>query len=113
MTAPRASGATPALDGHGAIPRGLRSRPESFAVGISTRIKNVSVPAGAVTDPALLLEKKTNLHAWAVLPSTTAFGAWVSVEATKAGALTPSLFGGTFVPCPSCQSHRQPDQRRL
>ena len=32
------------------LSRGLRSRPESFAVGISTRIKNVSVPAGAVTD---------------------------------------------------------------
>jgi len=65
-------------------------------VGISSTVQNVAIGAG-VNDLVLSLPRKANLFGYAVLPSTTDSGAWVSVQALKAGQSQPSIFGGAFV----------------
>ena len=63
---------------------------------LSTRAPGVSLGAGGL-DLVIPLDKRANAFGWAVLPSTTAFGTFVSVQARKAGEIAPSAFGGVFV----------------
>jgi hypothetical protein len=71
-------------------------------VGVSTRVAGLALAAGTVTDLPLAIGRKADLSGAVVLPSTTAFGAWVSVEARLLGSSVPASFGGVSVPCASC-----------
>ncbi|MBI5209465.1 MAG: hypothetical protein HY927_05760 [Elusimicrobia bacterium] len=68
-----------------------------FHLGLSTRVTGVTVTGGSQTDVSVSLQKKANVYGWAVLPGTTTFGAWVSVQGTKLGDRYPSAFGGAFI----------------
>ncbi|MBI5202685.1 MAG: hypothetical protein HY925_13925 [Elusimicrobia bacterium] len=67
-------------------------------LGLSTTVANRTLTAGQVSDLQLFFTRKANLSGWAILPSTTAFGSWVSVQATRAGDPSPSVYGGAYVP---------------
>ena len=67
-------------------------------LGLSTRVTGIVVNPGARTDQAMSLQKRTNVYGLAVLPSTSTFGTWVSVQAIKFGEKYPSLSGGAFIP---------------
>ncbi|MBI5623893.1 MAG: hypothetical protein HY924_08955 [Elusimicrobia bacterium] len=71
---------------------------EVSQLGLSTRVAGVVVSAGARTDSVIALQKRANVYGLAVLPTTTTFGTWVSVQATAWGARYPTVFGGSFVP---------------
>ncbi len=64
-------------------------------LGVSTRASVVVGAGGA--DLAVAFAKKANVSGWIVVPSTQAFGSFVSVQATRAGASEPAAFGGAFV----------------
>src|SRR5206468_3626889 len=53
-------------------------------VSISSTLPNISFPAGTTTDLSLTLQRKANVYGWAVVPSSTQYGTWVSVQAQKA-----------------------------
>ncbi|MBI5239357.1 MAG: hypothetical protein HY926_02710 [Elusimicrobia bacterium] len=71
-------------------------------VGLSTRVAGLALAAGTLTDLPLSLGRKAEVSGSVVLPATTTFGAWVSVEARLAGSSVPAAFGGAAVPCASC-----------
>ncbi|MBI4679179.1 MAG: hypothetical protein HY748_16510 [Elusimicrobia bacterium] len=71
---------------------------EVYQLGLSTMVSGVGVVGGLTTDQPVALQKRANVFGLAVLPATTTFGAWVSVQATKGGDKYPSLFGGSFIP---------------
>jgi hypothetical protein len=66
-------------------------------LGLSTRAAGVSVPAGGGADLAVSLAKKTNVFGWVILPSTVAFGTFVTVQATLAGRTDPGAYGGFYL----------------
>ncbi len=64
-------------------------------LGLSTRTA-VSVPAGGA-DLYVSLAKKTNVFGYVVLPTTVTFGTFVTVQARRAGAAEPGVYGGVFI----------------
>ncbi|MFA6316022.1 MAG: hypothetical protein WC943_01275, partial [Elusimicrobiota bacterium] len=71
---------------------------EVSGLRLSTRVEGVTVSPGAMTDLKPTLPRKANVYGLAVLPSTSTFGTWVSVQATAWGEKYPAAFGGTLVP---------------
>lgn len=66
-------------------------------LGLSTRAAGVTLPAWGGADLAISLVKKANVFGWVVLPSTVPYGAFVTVQATPAGAAEPEAYGGVFI----------------
>ena len=66
-------------------------------LGLSTRAAGIPVPAWGRADLAVSLVKKANVFGWAVLPSTSAYGAFVTVQATPSGRAEPEAYGGVFI----------------
>ena len=66
-------------------------------LSLSTTVTNIVLQAGQTTDVALNLTKQANIYGFVVLPGTTTFGTFVSVQGIKNGDKAPSVFGGTFI----------------
>ena len=65
-------------------------------LGLSTRAAAVVVPAGGA-DLAVSLTKKANVFGYVVLPTTVTFGAFATIQATRAGDAEPGAYGGVFI----------------
>ncbi|MDD5656725.1 MAG: hypothetical protein PHF00_05665, partial [Elusimicrobia bacterium] len=81
----------------GAAPGVYALELELAGIGFSTRVEGVALAAGAVTDIAASLPRKAAVAGNVILPSTTAFGAWVSVEARLNGS-SSAVLTGALVP---------------
>lgn len=66
-------------------------------VRVSTQLSNILVGRYTTVDEAIRLPPKASVYGWAVIPSTTPFGAPVSIEGRLVGVSTPSVFGGAFI----------------
>jgi hypothetical protein len=62
---------------------------------LSTSIASVTVGAGGL-DFIVPLDKRAGVTGWAILPSAAPAGATISVQAAKAGASAPSVFGAVL-----------------
>ncbi len=69
-----------------------------YQLGLSTRVTSKQVISGQFTDVPIVIAKQANVYGLAIMPTTTTFGAYISVQGTKTGATLPSVFGGCFVP---------------
>ncbi len=65
-------------------------------LNLSTSVAGVTLAPGG-TNVVVPFAKSANVFGWAVLASTVAGGTTVSVQATMAGAASPSVFGSVFV----------------
>ncbi len=70
---------------------------EFTELGLSTRVAGISVPAGGGLDLSVALTKKTNVFGYVVLPTTAAYGTFVTISARLAGQSEAGAFGGVFV----------------
>ncbi|MDE2291916.1 MAG: hypothetical protein KGL53_07525, partial [Elusimicrobia bacterium] len=82
-----------------AVPSGVYSVEVSVPeVGLSTTVTGVSASSGAFSDVAVALLRKATLSGVVVLPSTEAYGTWVTLAARRSGDAAPSRFASVLVP---------------
>ncbi|MFA6003929.1 MAG: FlgD immunoglobulin-like domain containing protein [Elusimicrobiota bacterium] len=86
----------------GVVPGTYELEVEVAAAGISTRIPVGALAPGTITDLGLDLARKLYLSGFVVLPATSAFNTWVSLEARVDGSSAATVFGGVSVPCAAC-----------
>lgn len=66
-------------------------------LALSTSMVGVSVGANAINDLPVALARKSNVYGFAMIPSTSAFPAPISLSAQKLGAPQPSVFAQALV----------------